>query len=750
MKRISIAGFFALVFCFFINSCLAYDSSDVLRFPLEGYSRGGNIWGSYNFVGNNKYHLGEDVYANAGMEVYAIGNGKVMHAMNHPLTYDENNSPIRNYGGMYIIEHTLSSGEKICSLYAHLNFATFTKSEGQDVDKGEYLGKIGTTAQNGGWSEHLHLGILKGEYPSNPNEYICGDWVFSGYSACENVRDDWHSPKEFIETRLREKVSARCIGDICWEPSNEDCYQADRWFDLRYPPYLQSDGVCDQIYDEVEYISQSINSATEVPEEHFWQSWWRSLIGVFGKDASAYDIMNYSVIREVEIPGAGSDPDVDFPIVVSGNGATINDTTGYGFLLNPTELPEPDLPDFIVDELQLQTPAGVEQYQYEITDEIKMHAWFDNIGEANWEDGNTHDDIEVRFYLSDGYKEDSRSDWIHVGTDFIQKENIQISDPPKHEEEGLKIWEYNIDPGVYNIVACADRTEDQDNGDGDVLEEHKSNNCSTEAVFVIKEPNHEPEGYLDTANCDNIAGWTRDANTTNAINVHFYADGSSDTGTFIGSTLANGYRGDLPFDDLYHGFVFTTPESLKDGNQHTIYAYGIDDRGGINPLLLNSPKTINNCFNFVIRADVDHDGILDIDDFMMTFDVALRYDRTSQGWVDTPTTGDVNCDGQVTTTDSMLISRKVYGQDMRGTAWCDEDFPEVRADVNQDGSINTADAMLISQKVAGFDMSGTAWVETISTGDVNCDLPLDSADTNLAMQKAMGFDMSGTAWCGGE
>ena len=38
-------------------------------------------------------------------------------------------------------------------------------------------------------------------------------------------------------------------------------------------------------------------------------------------------------------------------------------------------------------------------------------------------------------------------------------------------------------PGTYNIVACADRIAQYDNGDGDVLEQHKSNDCSTGSDF---------------------------------------------------------------------------------------------------------------------------------------------------------------------------------------------------------------------------------------------------------------------------
>lgn len=103
---------------------------------------------------------------------------------------------------------------------------------------------------------------------------------------------------------------------------------------------------------------------------------------------------------------------------------------------------------------------------------------------------------------------------------------------------------------------------------------------------------HFPEGYFDSATCDSFSGWTKDPDTTAPIDVHFYADGPSGTGTFIGGTSANIYRGDLLYSDKNHGFSFPAPESLKDGQTHQIYVYALDDQGGTNPLLTNSPQSI--------------------------------------------------------------------------------------------------------------------------------------------------------------
>lgn len=95
-------------------------------------------------------------------------------------------------------------------------------------------------------------------------------------------------------------------------------------------------------------------------------------------------------------------------------------------------------------------------------------------------------------------------------------------------------------------------------------------------------PNTPTTGVLDTANCDVISGWTCDANDYNAsIDVHIY-DGVAGVGTIVANGKADRERSDLKTaantcnSTTAHGFEFSTPASLKDGKEHTIYAYGIN------------------------------------------------------------------------------------------------------------------------------------------------------------------------------
>ncbi|HKV42784.1 MAG TPA: hypothetical protein VJX67_26535 [Blastocatellia bacterium] len=77
-------------------------------------------------------------------------------------------------------------------------------------------------------------------------------------------------------------------------------------------------------------------------------------------------------------------------------------------------------------------------------------------------------------------------------------------------------------------------------------------------------------GFLDHVGCDNIFGWAADRNRLNApLNVSIY-----DGNTLIAVVTANLFRAGVgPFvgDNGLHGFVITTPASLKDGVAHSIH-----------------------------------------------------------------------------------------------------------------------------------------------------------------------------------
>lgn len=160
---------------------------------------------------------------------------------------------------------------------------------------------------------------------------------------------------------------------------------------------------------------------------------------------------------------------------------------GPGTQTQATDPPIRDLPDFVTESARLYDASGGERYSFFQTEIHQVHAIIENTGDANWE--GDRDDMYVTMFLSNGYKEDAHSEWRRVGTEQIQRGNINVGDS-KDEYFIVNLATLNkglpLSPGIYNYVVCADRKEDQDNGDGEVEEKHKSNNCSTEVVFEVK------------------------------------------------------------------------------------------------------------------------------------------------------------------------------------------------------------------------------------------------------------------------
>jgi hypothetical protein len=107
--------------------------------------------------------------------------------------------------------------------------------------------------------------------------------------------------------------------------------------------------------------------------------------------------------------------------------------------------------------------------------------------------------------------------------------------------------------------------------------------------------NKAPTGYLDSATCDGITGWTQDPDDAGkAIDVHLYFGGPAGSGSPAKGFTANVHRDDLcaAIGSCEHGFSVRPPLSLLDGDPHPVHAYGIDSEGGANPELGSSPGTL--------------------------------------------------------------------------------------------------------------------------------------------------------------
>lgn len=111
----------------------------------------------------NKFHSGMDFTAPAGTDIYATGNGKVI--------FLERSS--NGYGNHVVIDH----GFGYKTLYAHLS--TMDIRPGQQVKRGDIIGKVGNTGKSVG--PHLHYEVLKNDEKINPVNFYFNDLTEEEY-----------------------------------------------------------------------------------------------------------------------------------------------------------------------------------------------------------------------------------------------------------------------------------------------------------------------------------------------------------------------------------------------------------------------------------------------------------------------------------------------------------------------------------------------------------------------------------------
>ncbi len=419
------------------------------------------------------YHTGVDMMREKDKDVYAVADGKVVG-----ISYDDGSGDIWGIGNCaLVIEHETYDGSIFSAVYGHLQCGTIPARK-SDIYGGKSIGKIGYW-KNG---DHLHFSIHPGPYGTiaragwgkMPNS----SWTSPCTGSCLNTFTD---PIAFIQTNYAYNPSTElrstCQGDICWEPVTASCETAMSWYRLVNPPYAQPEGsgVCTELRSNLTYITSASNPQERIPEHHGWRKWWRAAFDFFGKVANAAEIRSFETFNIINVYTG---------TVVAGNAKLAVYGAGAGYATQVADLPIPSLPDFITSKVALSTPLGVETYRFGYMEKVDIDAYVKNVGDADW--AGDRDDMYVTAYLSHGYKVDSHSEWVRVGQEQIKRGNIDVG-KTKHERFTVDLPDFSLGPGMYNFVVCADRKYDQDNGDGEVPEKHKSNNCSTEAVFEVAE-----------------------------------------------------------------------------------------------------------------------------------------------------------------------------------------------------------------------------------------------------------------------
>jgi murein DD-endopeptidase MepM/ murein hydrolase activator NlpD len=117
-------------------------------FPLPAGS-----WRVSSYYGDGRNHKGVDICAKSGTSIYAVADGKVIHA-----------GWKGDYGYCVIVEH--SNGMR--TLYAHARQVCC--SVGDTVSQGEVIALVGTTGQSTG--NHLHFEVIANGRNYDPAPYI--------------------------------------------------------------------------------------------------------------------------------------------------------------------------------------------------------------------------------------------------------------------------------------------------------------------------------------------------------------------------------------------------------------------------------------------------------------------------------------------------------------------------------------------------------------------------------------------------
>ncbi|HWC13434.1 MAG TPA: peptidoglycan DD-metalloendopeptidase family protein [Actinomycetota bacterium] len=128
-------------------------SGGQLFWPTSGSISSGFGWRTHPIFGTQRFHSGVDIGGACGQPIWAAEDGVVVSA-----------GYSGGYGNTTVIDH----GGGLATLYAHQT--SFAVSSGENVERGQTIGYVGTT----GWSTgcHLHFEVrINGEH-TDPTPYI--------------------------------------------------------------------------------------------------------------------------------------------------------------------------------------------------------------------------------------------------------------------------------------------------------------------------------------------------------------------------------------------------------------------------------------------------------------------------------------------------------------------------------------------------------------------------------------------------
>ena len=125
--------------------------------PIAGPITSPYGWRVHPIFKSRTFHSGIDIGGANNGAVQASNSGKVIYA-----------GWYGGYGKVVIIDHGMYNGEKITTLYAHLN--SWNVNVGQYVSRGQIVGREGSTGYSTG--PHVHFEVRVNGQTKNPLSYI--------------------------------------------------------------------------------------------------------------------------------------------------------------------------------------------------------------------------------------------------------------------------------------------------------------------------------------------------------------------------------------------------------------------------------------------------------------------------------------------------------------------------------------------------------------------------------------------------
>lgn len=177
-----------------VLEALRLPTASELQLPVQEYSLGDFHHFGKTIPGRLGWsiHLGDDVAVSAGVEVAAIGDGKVVWARQHAGTARR-----RSWGGLVVIAHRgFDRTFVFYSVYGHLG--GLRVHEGEQVARGEVLGHVGMgeSPESGYWKlPHLHFAIYTGPWRG---QVVPGYWRWHHFWRTRVWW--WKDPRQFIAT----------------------------------------------------------------------------------------------------------------------------------------------------------------------------------------------------------------------------------------------------------------------------------------------------------------------------------------------------------------------------------------------------------------------------------------------------------------------------------------------------------------------------------------------------------------------